>query len=491
MSHPATAWTINDLIAATQGRLAYGDPEGVFSAVGIDSRQISSDAVFMAIVGEVHDGHRFCQAVVTAGCRGLLVDSKTEIALDHETWRRAGVTCIEVADTTRALGDLARYHRRRCPAKVVAITGSNGKTSTRRMTAAVAAEGFNTHATKGNFNNEIGLPLSLLALTADHQVAVLELGMNHPGEIQRLGEICQPDVGVITNVGPVHLEGVGSIEGVARAKAELLATIAPDGMAVLNADDPRVAAMARQTKRTVLTYGLGPTARVRAEMIRPTAAGLVFLLHSPAGQSPVSLHTPAHFMVGNALAAAAVGDILGMRPETVATGLAKFRPGPGRLQLRELPGDVRLIDDSYNANPASMAAALTTLQLFKGEGQRTVAALGGMLELGETAAELHRQLGETAARSGVERLCVFGEFAPEMLAGARVAGLTQAHCFSGSHAEIAADLKAWLRPGDCLLVKGSRGMKMETVIEHLEGLLAEAPPGGGLAEGESPSATEL
>jgi UDP-N-acetylmuramoyl-tripeptide--D-alanyl-D-alanine ligase len=462
------SWTINDLLAATHGNLAYGDPDGAFSALGIDSRHLPQDAIFVAIKGEVHDGHRFCGDVVAGGCHCLVVDQRPDVDLDHDNWRRAGISCIAVADTTRALGDLARYHRRRCPAKVIAITGSNGKTSTRRMTAGVSAEAFETHATKGNFNNEIGLPLSLLGLTVDHQVAVLELGMNHPGEIQRLGEICLPDVGVITNVGPVHLEGVGSIEGVARAKAELLDTIAPDGMAILNADDPRVAAMAVQTERTVLTYGLGPTARVRAEMIRPSADGIDFLLHSPAGQSPVSLNTPAHFMVSNALAAAAVGEVLGMRPGTVANGLKTFRPGPGRMMLRSLPGEVRLIDDSYNANPASMAAALTTLQLFQETGRRTVAVLGGMLELGQTAAELHRQLGESAARSGIDRLYVFGEYAEVMLAGAREAGLAGDHLFAGSHDEIAADLKTWLQAGDCLLVKGSRGMTMEKVITQLE-----------------------
>jgi UDP-N-acetylmuramoyl-tripeptide--D-alanyl-D-alanine ligase len=472
---PPPAWSLDDLLKATRGRLAYGRPETGFDGVGIDSRQLADGVLFVAIRGEVHDGHRFCADVVAGGGSGLLVDPKTEIPLDHAAWQRAGVTCIEVADTTVALGDLARYHRRRCPAKVVAITGSNGKTSTRRMTAAVAAEDFKTHATKGNLNNEIGLPLSLLALGAGHEVAVLELGMNHFGEIQRLGEICEPDLGVITNVGPVHLEGVGTIDGVARAKAELLATIAPGGMAVLNADDPRVAAMAHRTDHTVLTYGLGPTARVRAEMIRPTAQGLDFLLIGPAGRSQVSLRTPAQFMVSNALAAAAVGEVLGMRPATIAAGLAKFRPGPGRLHLRELPGEVRLIDDSYNANPVSMAAALATLNLFRGEGRRTVAALGGMLELGEDAAELHRQLGEAAAKSGLARLYAYGEFADEILAGAQSGGLAAKRCFSGDHREIAADLSAWLRPGDCLLVKGSRGMRMETVIEHLEPALTEAP----------------
>jgi UDP-N-acetylmuramoyl-tripeptide--D-alanyl-D-alanine ligase len=468
-------WSIDDLLRATGGRLLYGNPEAGFDNVAIDSRQLEPQDLFLAVKGEVHDGHRFCADVVAGGCRGLIVDSQTKIQLDHAAWEPAGVNCIEVADTIRALGDLARYHRRRCPAKVVAITGSNGKTSTRRMTAGVVAEDFRTHATKGNFNNEIGLPLSLLALRADHEVAVVELGMNHFGEIQCLGEICEPDIGVITNVGPVHLEGVGTIEGVAQAKAELLATIAPGGMALLNADDPRVAAMAAQTSRTVLTFGLGPTARVRAEMIRPAAGGLDFLLLSPSGRCPVSLNTPAHFMVTNALAAAAVGEVLGMRLDAVAAGLARFHPGPGRLQLRELPGGVRLIDDSYNANPASMAAALTTLRLFKGEGQRTVAALGGMLELGETAADLHRQLGEAAAKNGVDRLCAYGEFAAEILAGALAGGLAESALFSGDHAQIAADLTAWLRPGDCLLVKGSRGMKMETVIKHLEHTLTEAP----------------
>jgi UDP-N-acetylmuramyl pentapeptide synthase len=205
-------------------------------------------------------------------------------------------------------------------------------------------------------------------------------------------------------------------------------------------------------------------------MVRPTAEGLEFLLNSPGGRRLVHLNTPAHFMVSNALAAAAVGAALGMEPAAVAAGLAKFRPGPGRLQLLKLPGGVRLIDDTYNANPVSMAAALATLNLFKGKGQgnRTAAALGCMLELGAAAAELHRQLGEAAAQSGVDRLYAYGDLATEIIKGARAAGLAAGHCIEGSHAEIVADLKNWLRADDCLLVKGSRGMKMETVIAYLE-----------------------
>jgi UDP-N-acetylmuramoyl-tripeptide--D-alanyl-D-alanine ligase len=383
-----------------------------------------------------------------------------------------GAACVAVADTTHALGELAAYHRERLSASVVGITGSNGKTSTRRMTAAVVGTRFDTLSTRGNYNNEIGLPITLLLLRPQHQWAVLELGMNHFGEIRRLGKICTPDVGVITNIGPAHLEGVGSIEGVAEAKAELLETIRPGGTVVLNADDARVMALADRSDHPKVTFGFAPEATVRAEKVDTSPEEITFELIAGGDREPVRLRTGAPIMVANALAAAAVGRVLGISLTDISLGLHRYRAKDNRMHRLALPGEIVVLDDTYNANPASMAAAVRTLVETTGPG-RKIAVLGDMLELGAAAQQLHEELGTMAAQSGVDLLYTTGAFAETVARGARMAGMTGAVIRTGSKEEICQHLLRQLLEGDRILVKGSRGMQMETVVAALRGRLQE------------------
>jgi UDP-N-acetylmuramoyl-tripeptide--D-alanyl-D-alanine ligase len=395
-----------------------------------------------------------------------VVSDDTQAHLPHAHWKTRGLACISVADTTCALGALATFQRSGSDIPVVAITGSNGKTTTRQMTTQVMSRRFNTLSTLGNFNNEIGLPLTLFNLTAQHQAAVLEVGMNHPGELTRLGAICRPTIGMITNVGPGHLEFLGSLAGVARAKEELIAQIEPSGTAVLNCDDPRVAEMAQRAGRRVLFFGTGPQADVQARSIRQTPEGVAFELILPAGAAEIYLATPGRFMVANALAAAAAGHLAGLSPEDIKAGLESFAPTKGRLKVIATPRGVHIIDDTYNANPASMAAAIDTLKSLR-KDRRAFIVVGDMLELGAQSETLHRQLGASAAASGASRLYAFGPHAPAVSDGAAEAGMPVSDIFLGSKEEICADLLRHLSPGDWVLVKGSRGMAMETVVKGL------------------------
>lgn len=457
------AWTLDEVLTATGGSLHNGPAAATFAGIGIDSRTIAADHLFVAIAGDTHDGHRFVAEVLDRGVRGVLVAGDRLAQLPMDRLAAEAIACVVVADTTRALGDLARFNRRRVDLKVLAVTGSNGKTSTRLLMERVIGRDYVTLATRGNLNNHIGLPLTLFRLTPAHQAAVVELGMNHAGEIAYLGGICEPDVGVITNVGPAHLEGLGSIENVARAKAELLDTLRPGGSAVLNADDPLVAAMGANLNRPVVYFGTAPDAQVRAEALHLSDAGVRFTLITPSGKTTVTLATPARVMVANALAAAAVGELMGVSPSDIKAGLEAFMPQAGRMGIREPGRGICLVDDTYNANPASMAAAIETLARMGGQ-RRTIAILGDMLELGPQSADLHRQIGRVAGDNRIERLFVTGAFADAVADGALDRGLPADHLFCGSKAEIIDALPQHLRTGDLILVKGSRGMAMETVV---------------------------
>jgi UDP-N-acetylmuramoyl-tripeptide--D-alanyl-D-alanine ligase len=462
----AMPWTAEDLCRATGGDLLSGSPAAAFAGLAIDSRRIAAGEAFVAIIGDTHDGHRFIVDVLTRGVQGLVVGQGRFTPAQLADWQAQGIACVAVADTTRALGDIAAYHRRRRPAKIVALTGSNGKTTTRAMTEAVMQRHFNTLATQGNLNNAIGVPLTLLRLEPGHEVGVVEMGMNHPGEIDRLAEIASPDVGLITNVAPAHLEGLGSLAGVREAKGELLDHVPPDGRAVLNADDPEVRRLAARARAPVVFFGRHPEAAVRAEAIDPRPAGTRFELCLPGDRCPVALPVPGAFMVSNALAAAAAAHCLAVPLADIRAGLETVRPVEGRMQIQRLPGGVTLINDCYNANPASATAAIRTLAELKGAA-RGALVMGDMLELGPAAAELHRETGRQAGAVGLDRIWAHGPHAEDFAAGARAAGMPAQALMTGGVAEIAAALREWLRSGDWLLVKGSRGMKMERVIAAL------------------------
>ncbi|MBW2055193.1 MAG: UDP-N-acetylmuramoyl-tripeptide--D-alanyl-D-alanine ligase, partial [Deltaproteobacteria bacterium] len=459
-------WTTAEILEATGGDLLSGDFKHSFSGISIDSRSISADELFVAIKGDTHDGHRFTGDAIECGVSGLLIDRTQTHTLPGKKSTENGIVCVTVNDTTRALGDLAAFHRKRSNVAVVAITGSNGKTSTRKMMAGVVSRRFSTLSTYGNLNNHIGLPLTLLNLNVDHTWAVLELGMNHPGEIKRLGEICSPDIGVITNIGPAHLEGLGSLDAVMQAKGELLEEIKPDGTAVLNADDPKLLHLARHTSRKVLFFGRSKNARIRALSVKGTDTGLCFALALPDERITVDLKTPAVFMISNALAAAAVGYLLGLTAGEIKDGLEEFKPVTGRMNILKTGRGITIIDDTYNANPDSMKAAINTLRSLKGNHTGILVA-GDMLELGAHAESMHREIGGIAAGSNIAKLYVTGEFARTVAAGAMDQDMNPRDIFTGSKEEILEDIKYRLGPGDWVLVKGSRGMTMETIVQGL------------------------
>ena len=456
-------WTTADILQATGGTLVSGTADAAFAGIGIDSRTIAVDQLFVAIAGDAHDGHRFVDDLLNRGVTGFLVAVAQLAQLPMDRMTAHGRICVTVTDTTQALGGLARFNRRRRPLSVLAVTGSNGKTSTRLLMEQVVGQKLTTLATTGNLNNHIGLPLTLFRLAPDHQAAVLELGMNHPGEILYLGGICEPDVGVITNVGAAHLEGLGSLENVARAKGELLSTIRPGGTAILNADDPLVAAMGEGLEHRVVYFGTTAKAHVRAEKIAFSESGTAFVLITPSGSIPVTLTTPARVMVANALAAAAAGEVMGIDLERIKTGLEAFVPRAGRMGIRILGRDIRLVDDTYNANPVSMRAAIETLARMGGR-HRTIAVLGDMLELGDQSAALHRQIGRVVGDHHIDRLYVTGQFAGDVADGARDGGMAVERIVCDSKPAITEELVDCLETGDLVLVKGSRGMAMETVV---------------------------
>ena len=455
--------TIQDIVAATGGQRVQGRTETAFAGISIDSRTIAPAEVFVAIRGEVHDGHGFLpQVLAQSQPAGIVVAADALAGLASLLRAHPELACIAVADTTRALGDIAARHRGRSAASVVAVTGSNGKTSTRRMIASILGRRFEVLEPARNLNNQIGVPLTLFRLEPRHRWAVLELGTNMPGEIARLAEICRPDVGVITNIGPAHLERLGSLEGVAAEKGALAAGLAPGGRAVLNADDPYLAALARRLGDGALLFGATAAAPVRATAIAETAAGIEFELDLDGKRGPVRLNTHGRVMVHNALAAAAVGMLLEVEPEEIRAGLADFRPVAGRMGVRTLPDGVHLIDDSYNANPASMRAAIETLAALRGRARGLLVA-GDMRELGPEAPRLHRELGALAAGAGIDRVYVCGAHAGELAAGALAAGMPATAVLAGTRDAIQAAVLNGLRPGDWVLVKGSRAMGMEAI----------------------------
>ncbi|MDF2874892.1 MAG: murF [Sporomusa sp.] len=449
-------FSLTEVLKATEGRLTSAAGGKFFRGISTDTRTAQPGNLFIALEGERFDGHEFIAQAAGKGAVGVIVSRPVAVP--------ENVTVIEVKDTLVALQALARFHRKRYHIPVVAVTGSNGKTTTKDMLAAVLASRFSVLKTEANFNNEIGLPLTLLKLEPGHEAAVVEMGMRACGEIHELTEIALPTVGVVTNVGETHMEILGSIENIAAAKSELVVAIAHDDLVVLNADDPHVRAMQKRAQGRVVLYGLSPEAAVRAENISARENNeliTTFDCCSPRGSFPVILHTVGVHNVYNALAAIAVGLELGLQPNDVKLGISNFIPGAMRLEIKKY-GDYTVINDVYNASPLSMAAALNTLSdISKG---RKIAVLGDMLELGDAAVEAHRRIGQQAAEQGVDIVLTVGELSKHIVDAAAEHGVKITHAFT-SHKEAIAALHCLMKPGDYILLKGSRGMKMEIMLE--------------------------
>ncbi len=475
------AWTRNDLTAALKTSPATDTSADamVFNGISTDSRTIHSDEVFLALTGDTFDGHRFIPDLVNRGIQGFVGKTGTRVSLKQKTTSSApvsGPVVYEVPDTLEAFGRLGHFQRVRSGANVLAITGSNGKTSTCHMARAMFQTTFDTLATQRNFNNEIGVPRTLLSLSFAHQWAVVEMGMNQPGEMGRLSGIAGPNICIVTNTTGAHLEGLKTADNVAREKARIFDHAALGSVAVLFNDDPRAHILLNKARNTpaiekIVTFGSDDTADVYATDIRSTGGMTHFLGHIHGETARFHLQSPARFMVFNALAALAAAAAAGIRVPDMQAGLAAFTPVSGRMDIQTLPGGIHLIDDTYNANPASVTRALTTLaerakDSMAPETGRTVAILGDMLELGPDSEHHHRLVGRTAATLGITRLYLYGPLSSHTRAGALAEGMAKHTVFHGTKQEIGDRVQAFARSGDWILIKGSRSMAMETLIDR-------------------------
>ncbi len=470
----APAWNLDWVQQITGGRLLHPVNESpVFNSISTDSRSIKAGDLFVALKGENFDGRKFAAQAIEKGAAGLLINQTSdpgEAQLDIQT----SMPILLVPDTLVAFGQLAANLR--CwnnDLQVVAITGSSGKTTVKEMTGAILSRKHSILKTEGNFNNLIGLPLTLLGLQADHEIAVVEMGMNSPGEIARLTEIADPDIACIVNVQEAHLEGLGDLRGVAKAKNELFAGLKRDGKVAVNLDDPIVKSLAAELKQEKITFGCNAQAFVRAtNVISLGVEGMKFTLHIGAESRRVTIKALGSHNVSNSLAAAAMAYGLDIGIKEISLGLSAFEPYDKRTRVEELPSGLRVLNDCYNANPASMLAALNTVMDLK-KDCRVVAVLGDMLELGEKSDEAHETVGKAVYEIGIDFLAAFGSRAQQMVSGAKYAGMDPENAKSFSSKN---DLASWLhalmqegkiKSGDWLLLKGSRGMRMEEILELL------------------------
>ena len=448
--------TLSQIARLAGASLSSGNGAVLVSKISTDSRTIKTGELFVALHGENFEGHDFVEAIAKAGATGALVDLNWTGSVPND------FALLRTADTLQAYQMLAANYRRLLALKVIAITGSNGKTSTKDFAASVLARRFRVTKTEGNFNNHVGLPRTILEATSKDEIAVWEIGMNHPGEIAALSKIAMPDAAIITNIGVAHIEFMGSREAIATEKGALAQAIEPQGTVILNADDSFSEGIAARTRAKVVFAGTtGGT--VRATEIRQSAEGSEFTIVEGAHRCRAQLPVAGSHMVQNALLAVAAGRAFGLSIEECAAGLASAPLTKARLQIKEI-GGVQFLDDSYNANPDSMKAALRTLVELDAEGKR-IAVLGEMRELGAESERGHREVGETAATLGVDHLITIGDAAKLIAEGARTAGLDKVSS-ARSTDEAAKLLGEIAEPGDLVLIKGSRAARTEEVIEQ-------------------------
>lgn len=472
-------FSVADVGRATEGDVWPQQSDEIISAVVTDSRVTKPGNLFVALRGARYDGHEFVADALRAGAAAVMIEKSALNRLQADL-RSANTPAITVDDTLHALQLLAGWYRSRFTGPVVAITGSNGKTTTKDLIATVLGTRFPVQATQGNLNNEIGVPLTVLQMQRKHRGLVVEMGMRARGEIRHLAQTVRPTIGVVTNVGPVHVEFLGSLAGVAAAKAELIEELPAHGTAVLNGDDPHVAAMAKQTDAEVVTFGLQPHVDIQAyDVVSLGFEGLTFRVRTPLGELNVKTPLLGEHNVYNALATIAVAQACGLTNNEIEAGLKDIRLTGMRLEVIKLRDEITLLNDAYNASPASMRAALRTLRQLP--GKRKAAVLGDMLELGEYAQQEHEELGHQAAASGVDRLIVLGRWAEVVAAAAQRSGIpAEAITQCDDAAEAAQAVADWMSAHDVILVKASRGLQLERVVNFL---LQHCGTGNGSAAG--------
>ncbi|MBE6560532.1 MAG: UDP-N-acetylmuramoyl-tripeptide--D-alanyl-D-alanine ligase [Ruminococcaceae bacterium] len=460
------SYTPAEIAAITGGTLAGGTPDARVTSVCTDSRETSAGSLFCAIRGERTDGHMYISQACAAGAACVLAEEMPETA----------VSCavIVVKDTIRAIGDLAAHYRDQAQVRVIAVTGSVGKTTTKEFISAVAAAGFPTHKTEGNHNNDLGLSMTLFRLEPHHRISVLEMGMSNLGEIERMSQMAKPDIALITNIGTSHLASLGTRENICRAKLEITAGMKPQGIVLLNADEPLLYEQAGSLEQNVQLLSIGSHhGDYRAVNIRSQEDGMLFdMICRDTALTNIGIPTLGKHNVYNALAAYAVGYILGLSEETIREGLMQFRGADMRQKIYPL-GDITVIEDCYNASPESMRAALDVLASISARAEGCSAALlGDMLELGEYSRLMHDQLGQYVAHTKVQKLFCYGMMADVVAEAAIKNGIRAENVFvsldTSDPQTMAKMILQALHGGDVLLVKASRGVAAERVIECMK-----------------------
>ena len=460
------ALTLRQLLEAVNGTLLgdFDDLDAQAVQVSTDSRNITPGCLFIPLEGERFDGHSFINSALEAGAAGCLTARERESYLPGKFY-------IKVRSTQRALWELARYYKKLFPIPFIAVTGSVGKTTTKDMTAAVLGARFRVHKTEGNFNNDIGVPLTLLRLEAQHEVCVVELGMDHAGEIDNLARLVEPDMALITNIGDAHIENLGSRENIFKAKCEIFPHLKRDGLAILNGDDPLLAALEGTLAQRTVFVGEGEGLDYTARDLSSDGAGHLFCrVKTPRSQFEANIPALGSHMIYPTLMAAAAAEALGMAPDEIVRGIGAFLPTKMRMNIVRCKGDIVILNDAYNANPQSMRAAAAVLG-DAGQKRRKVAVVGDMKELGPGSEQFHRAVGGYFAQAGTDRLIAVGDLARFMAEGARDAGLGQADWFPTLDAARNA-LSREVRAGVTILVKASRSMAFEKIVDYL---LANVP----------------
>lgn len=451
--------TCEEVLKATGGLLASGASNTVFLDISTDSRKIKEGDLFVPIVGERFDGHDFIHNSLKSGAAGALTSKDIEPV--------GSKVVIKVKDTLRALHDIAAFYRQKFDIPFIGITGSVGKTSTKDMVAAVLSQKYNVLKTQGNFNNEIGLPLTIFNLDCFHEAAVVEMGMSGFGEISRLTSIARPDIAIITNIGLSHIEKLGSRQNILKAKLEILEGLNKNGLVILNGDDELLSGMRNLLSFRTVFYGMEDGVDYQAYNIKTDGEnGTYFEVSISNKEYMVHVPAPGIHNVHNSLAAIAVGVELSIPIEKIIKGISEFKPDKMRLNILSHDG-IRIINDAYNASPQSMVAAIDVLKDI-GVNSRTVAILGDMLEMGKWALKEHINVGRYVASKGVDYLVTLGENGRNIAQGALNAGLSSERVFSfDSTEQIVGFLRQFLDKGDVVLVKGSRGMKMEKIVDEM------------------------
>jgi UDP-N-acetylmuramoyl-tripeptide--D-alanyl-D-alanine ligase len=453
-------FSVQEILQITEGRLVGKGPSSAIlpEKISIDSRTLRKGDLFLAIKGPRFDGHNFLKNCWKKGGLGAIVSE--DISSPSPNF-----FLIQVRDTLQALEELARFHQGRLSPLLVGVTGSNGKTTVKEMIWQILSQKYPTLKSPGNFNNQIGAALSLLKLSPRHRFAVLEMGMNHAGEIARLASLIEPTIGVIANIQRAHFGFLGGLEGIKEAKAELIDYLntREGSYLVLNADDPWTPELERRARSRLITFGLIGRAGVRASRIRWNESYLDFQLSYEERKQAIHLPLPGKYNLANVLAASAVALILKVPLEDIAQALFEFQPLPHHFHIQMQRG-FRIVDDSYNANPDSMREALDLFKRMR--GKRKIAILGDMMELGEKSSLFHGEVGQHLARLGMDAVFTLGDLAREVAEEARRRGLDDSFSFTDKE-ELVEELLPYLREGDCLLIKGSRGMRMEEIVEKL------------------------